>query len=350
MRIEIISFTTGGMELSLRVRESLAACHQIRCYSKCEKAKGQALQFGISIMNASIQKWVSEIFSQSDALIFVGAAGIAVRAIAPFVKDKLSDPAVLVCDEAGQFVIPILSGHYGGGNELAAQVAQVLSATPVITTATDVRKCWAVDVFAKKNGLRICNRGGIARVSGQILRGEMVRIQSEIPIKGECPAAVSVVSEDFTEPVDVRITIRKNRNHTTLLLCPPAVWIGMGCKKGKSKAELEAFLEEVCLEEQIARESIAGLASIDLKKEELGLVQLAASLNLQFQCFSAEQLRMQQGDFSGSDFVCETVGVDNVCERAAVAAAGQNASLIVKKKKRDGMTLAMAMGEYPISF
>lgn len=350
MKIQVISFTPGGMELSLRIRESLAADHQIRCYSKCEKAKGQAWQYGISIMNESLQKWVGEAFSQSDALIFVGAAGIAVRAIAPFASDKLTDPAVIVCDEAGQFVIPILSGHYGGANELAQQVAEVLHATPVITTATDVRDCWAVDVFARKNGLRIYNREGIARASGKILSGETLRIQSEIPIEGECPAAVSVVNENFTGPVDVRISIHQNKENTALQLCPPVVWIGMGCKKGKSKAELEAFLEEVCLEEQIARESIAGLASIDLKKEEPGLVQLAASFNLQFQCFSAEQLRMQQGDFSGSDFVCETVGVDNVCERAAVTAAGRGASLIVKKRSRDGMTLAMAVGEYPLSF
>lgn len=350
MKIEIISFTAGGMELSRRIRESLVSYHQIRCYSKCEKIKMQAQQNGISIMEESLQECVSEVFSRSDALIFVGAAGIAVRSIAPCVKDKLSDPAVLVCDEAGQFVIPILSGHYGGANELAVQVAQVLSAIPVLTTATDVRNCWAVDVFARKNELRIYNREGIARVSGKILNGEMLRIQSEAPIEGECPPGVSVVEADALEPVDVRISIHEKTEDASLLLCPPIVWIGMGCKKGKSQEELAGFLVETCRAEHIAREAIAGIASIDVKKEEPGLNKLAEFLQIQFVTFSAKQLRMQQGDFSGSDFVSETVGVDNVCERAAVAAARAGASLILKKRSRDGMTLAMAVGEYPLSF
>lgn len=350
MRIQIISFTPGGMELSLRIREGLGQVHNIHCSSKCKKVDHQAGEEGIHLVEESLQQWTGEVFSQTDALIFVGAAGIAVRAIAPFVQDKLTDPAVLVCDEAGQFVIPILSGHYGGANELAQQVANVLHATSVITTATDVRNCWAVDVFAKRNGLRICNREGIAVVSEKLLAGETLRLQSEKKIAGEIPSGVSCVEEDFSDSVDVWISIRQREENTTLLLCPPRVWIGMGCKKGKSLEELMAFLEEVLMEENIAREAIAGIASIDVKKEEPGLLQLANSLQVDFVTYSAEDLNHQKGDFSKSDFVCEKVGVDNVCERAAVAAAGPGAALIVKKRSKNGMTLAIAVAEYLLCF
>ncbi|MGN0343315.1 MAG: cobalt-precorrin 5A hydrolase [Roseburia sp.] len=350
MRIEIISFTPGGVELSLRIREGLGKVHNISCSMKYEKMNHQDGGDDIHPVKESLQQWTGEVFSSTDALIFVGAAGIAVRAISAFVRDKLSDPAVLVCDEAGHFVIPILSGHYGGGNELAEQVAQVLSATPVITTATDVKKCWAVDVFARKNGLRIFNREGIATVSAKSLAGETLRLQSKKSIAGECPVGVSCVGEDFQDPVDVRISIRQKTENAALLLCPPVVWIGMGCKKGKSFEELAAFLEEMRLEENIAREAIAGIASIDVKKEESGLLQLAESWKVDFVTYSPEDLKRQQGDFTKSDFVCEKVGVDNVCERAAMAAAGGGASLILKKRSRDGMTLAMAVSEYPLSF
>lgn len=107
-------------------------------------------------------------------MLFVGAAGIAVRAIAPLVKDKLTDPAVLVMDEAGQFVIPILSGHVGGANELARLIAGLCQAVPVITTATDVNRVFAVDVFAAKNSLIIADREAARHVAMDLLEGREV--------------------------------------------------------------------------------------------------------------------------------------------------------------------------------
>ena len=117
-----------------------------------------------------------EAFEKREALIFIGAAGIAVRSVAPYVKDKLTDPPVIVIDESGRHVIPVLSGHVGGANELALKIAAVIGAEPVLTTATDVSGAFSVDLFAGENGLRILNREGIAKVSSSALEGKAVTI------------------------------------------------------------------------------------------------------------------------------------------------------------------------------
>lgn len=124
-----------------------------------------------------LQEWTGEAFADHQPILFVGACGIAVRAIAPFVQDKLTDSPVLVMDEKGKHIIPLLSGHIGGANELACRLAEATGAEPVLTTATDVNHIFAVDVFAKKNGLRIENRDGIRYISDKLLRGQQVSVQ-----------------------------------------------------------------------------------------------------------------------------------------------------------------------------
>ena len=131
--------------------------------TKTEEAKNLGL---------SLSDWTRQQFAEKNAIVVIGACGIAVRMIAPFVSDKLSDSPVVVADEAGTFVIPLLSGHMGGANELAEQIAGQIGGIPVITTATDVNHTFSVDLFAKKCGLSIYNREGIAKVSAKILDGK----------------------------------------------------------------------------------------------------------------------------------------------------------------------------------
>ena len=124
--------------------------------------------------NRSLPDFLEEAFAQQFPVLFIGALGIAVRAIAPLIRHKTVDSPVLVLDEAGQFVIPVLSGHLGGANELAQQIAESLHSAAVVTTATDVNGLFAVDVFARKNGLRVCNPEAIRHVSGKLLQGEII--------------------------------------------------------------------------------------------------------------------------------------------------------------------------------
>ena len=122
----------------------------------------------------NLTQWSGRQFSEKNAMIFIGAAGIAVRAAAPWIRDKFADPPVIVIDETARFVIPLLSGHVGGANELACELAAFLGAVPVITTATDRNGLFAVDLFAAGNGLVLTDRKMAREISARILEGKTV--------------------------------------------------------------------------------------------------------------------------------------------------------------------------------
>ena len=296
----------------------------------------------------SLEAWVRDCFAWHLPILFIGACGIAVRAIAPCLQDKLSDSAVLVMDEKGECVIPILSGHAGGSNALARQISDRTGAKAVITTATDVEGLFSVDVFAVQNGLRIANREGIRKVSSMLLAGEKVTIAWEKDIlwdqETKLPEGLEIVS--FDKPhVDVRIVTQKRealyeKEGQTLLLVARELILGMGCKRGKSAKELMSFLSRH-MPKDWEREA-AAIASIDLKAKEEGLWMLSSFYHLPLLMFSAEALEKVPGAFTDSEFVRETTGVGNVCERAALCAAGDGGELIMQKTAEDGMTLAVA--------
>ena len=284
---------------------------------------------------------VKDCFEMHLPIIYIGATGIAVRSIAPFVKDKLTDSPVVVIDELGQFVIPLLSGHVGGANALAEEISKAIGATPVITTATDINKVFAVDVFAAKNGLRILEKSKIKTVSSKILKGERIIIKNEIDgvsFEGVQPELVQLA--DGHETFDVLIT-EKEVNADCLVLIPRRTILGMGCKKDKSFDELLDFVAKHYVLEDLKKD-IYAITSIDVKAKEKGLLAMAAFFDTFFITFPAEELEKVSGDFQTSDFVKQTVGVDNVSERSAVALG---ATLTKNKIAENGMTLAEATRE-----
>lgn len=261
----------------------------------------------------NLSDFTSEVFNEGNVLIYIGAVAIAVRAIAPFVKDKTTDPAVLAIDEQGNFVVPVLSGHIGGANEYARQIAELIGAIPVVTTATDIRGEFAVDVFAKKNNLEINDMKMAKEFSAKLLRGE-----------------------DAVFTVSPRI-----HSEDGLFLIPKCLVVGMGCRKGKSFEELEEFLLNMLNENHLDKRAVKALVSIDIKKDEEGLNRLADSLNIPFITYSAESLMAQEGDFDSSELVLEKTGADNVCERAVSAYGAEK--ILVHKKAKDGMTIAIGV-------
>ena len=260
--------------------------------------------------------WTKECFELHLPILFISSTGIAVRTIAPFIDNKLKDSPVIVVDELGKNVIPILSGHFGGANELAVDIAKILCANPVITTATDINNVFAVDIFARKNGLRITDKSKIKEVSSKALKGETLDIketEDEIIIEG-------------------------------LRLVPKRLILGMGCKKGKSFEELKQFVNTYYTDEEL-EEKLYAIASIDVKSEEIGLIKLAQYYGVEFITYSAEELNAVEGDFKESEFVSEQVGVGNVCERAAMLLAKPKPKLIKNKTALNGITLAAAIRE-----
>lgn len=314
MIINVFSFTDRGRELAGRLRDSLAG-HDVRLAPKEERGR---------ICERS--------FRDNEALVFIGAAGIAVRSVAPFLRGKLWDPPVLVMDELGQHVIPILSGHIGGANALALEIAEAAGAVPVITTATDLNAAFSADLFAKENGLSIENREGIAKVASSALEGRPVTIC----IKGFPPeghADVLVADRGSADGL---------RDAADIVLCPKRYAVGIGCRRGKSFEELRGFAERVLSENGIDIRDAGCIATIDIKKDEEGLRRLSQAWRVPLITFGAEALERAEGSFRGSDRVLKITGTDNVCERAAVLAAGRGSSLVIRKTAGNGMTVAAA--------
>lgn len=328
MNLELIAFTQRGSDLAQRLADTLSGRgHQAACTRDGLKAEA----------------WAERAFSRSEGLIFVGATGIAVRSIAPHLRHKSSDPAVVVVDEGGQFVIPILSGHLGGANDLAREIAALTAAVPVITTATDVNGVFAVDQWARRQGIIVCNPERILSVSSRLLAGETVGFFSAWPIAGEVPAGLCPVSRE-----NAQVVLDLHRpEEDALWLCPKGVRVGMGCRRGTPAAALRTLLEEVLAQEDIFEKAVCALCTIDLKKDEAGLLELAGEWNVPLLTYSTQELAQVSGDFTSSPFVEQVTGVDNVCERAALASGG---TLLRKKTAKDGVTVALAMEELHLTW
>lgn len=282
----------------------------------------------------SLAEWTAEAFATKRALVYVGAAGIAVRAIAPHLKSKASDPAVVVIDECAHFAVSLLSGHLGGANELAWQIAKISGATAVITTATDANGVFAVDEWARVQGMAVFDSKKIKAVSAKLLAGERIAVRSAFPIDGEPPAGFFLTEDS---DADVWVDVRP---HDVLTLVPRTLTLGVGCKRGTARETIEARFAALCAEHSILPEAICAAATIDLKRDERGLLDFCAAHGWPLSFYTAEELAAVDGAFTPSDFVARTTGVDNVCERAAVKCAG--GELMVKKYAGEGVTLALA--------
>lgn len=397
MKLSIICFSLIGLETASRLKtEFEKQGHRVLLASKSKYLKDS--------IQESVSKWTESRFSSDDGILFVGACGIAVRSIAPYVASKKSDPAVLVIDECGKFVISLLSGHLGGANELALTASEILNAQAVVTTATDLHQRFAVDIFAKKNSCDIVNMTAAKEISAAVLAGEKVGFYSEFPWTGKLPqglipcdrkgvpvsldeknrtgklpgevtkkqetgkspeevmekqetgkAAEEVSAEESAGEqavkLGVAVTIHKSCAPflSTVQVIPKVVTLGMGCRKNKEPEGIEKAADS-CLEQgDIFPQAVEQLASISIKKHEPGLLALAEKKKLPFLTFGGEELMKVQGDFTPSAFVKSVTGADNVCERSAVLGAAKG-KLIKRKSGGDGVTTALALREWEVHF
>lgn len=345
MKVGIISFTDRGSRLCAR----LCALLGQRGYPCLGYVPGRYFtedmaRRGIkSLEGKKAASWAGEMFEEKCSMVFVGAAGIAVRAVAPWLKDKFQDPAVVVVDEAGRFAVSLLSGHVGGANELAGEIAGLLGAAAVVTTATDINGVFAVDVFAAKNGLRILDRQAARAVAMDLLEGRPVGFLSDFPVRSAGKDWLPAGMEGRERQRNVRITLRRGDwQKGDLVLVPRALVLGVGCKRGICAGTVKRRVELALREAGLYEEAVAALATIDRKKEEPGLLELSREKGWGFLAYCAGELKGISGEFSGSDFVHKTVGVDNVCERAAVAGSG-GGPLILRKFAGEGVTVAAAV-------
>ncbi len=305
---------------------------------------------------ASLPLLIDQTFHAYDSHIFLAATGIAVRTIAPHLTDKTRDPAVVVLDHKGQHVISLVSGHLGGANKLAEEVALLTGGTAVITTATDTEKAPAIDMLAARKGLIIANPQQIKVINAALAEGRPVAIDdsenrlslAEDPRLVSCFVPItsmdSLKMEDMPHPhpmVRVSWRTKATSDDHALLLHPRVLIAGIGCRKGTTREEILQAITQVFAEHHLALDSLAALVSIDIKAQEHGMLAAAQALGVPLTFYSADEL----ADISiptPSSLVKKHIGVPSVCEAAALKKA-QQTTLVVSKKIRQRTTLAIAV-------
>ena len=338
MTVSLFCYSDSGAKLAIKLCEML----------NIEKNRVHSIEKFASVYgftsHVKISEAVGKLFYENDALIFIGACGIAVRETAPYLRSKTTDPAVLVTDDRGKYVIPILSGHIGGANEYARQIAALLGAEAVITTSTDGAGKFSCDAWAAKNGYVISSMKAAKDVSAEILKRDVcVCSDYELPdvlpnglVRGDKGATGIYIGTGDKSPFD-----------NTLRLIPRTLTLGIGCRRGTVKEAIAEAVSTVFHNHCLDLRAIGKIASIDVKRDETGLLAFAEEIKAETLFYTAEELNSVQGEFEESEFVKKTVGTGNVCERAAAAGGG---TVIVKKTALNGVTVAVAEEKRRIEF
>lgn len=338
MNTAVFCFSDRGAELAVRL------CGLLELPRSAVHSTGKfAGRYGFTA-HEDLRADMGALFQENRLLLFLCACGIAVRYIAPHLAGKASDPAVLVMDDGGRFVIPILSGHLGGANAAARKIAVLTGAQPVVTTATDGAGRFSCDAWAVEHNCALSSLAAAKAVSAAVLAGD-VPVSSEFPLPDELPGGLFRGSSG---ELGIYIGVHKKEPYgTTLRLIPRVLRLGIGCRRGTGPEEIAGAVRLALDSAGLDMAAVSALASIDLKKEEPGLLAFARSRDLPLLFYSAGELAHLEGSFTESDFVKQTVSVGNVCERAAVMGGGK---LIVPKTARNGVTVAIAALDWSVEF
>lgn len=335
------------------------------------KVKCEALQ-EVS-MKETVKACVDEYFEQVDAIVFVTASGIAVRSVAEHLTHKSKDPAIVCMDECSKHVISLVSGHAGGANALTQMLADVMWATPVITTATDVEGQFSIDDYAREHNLVVTDWAKAKAISAEVLAtgAKPVWVDEAEVSQEEEKNACEICKEQKSTGIDVgkiendgcenEIGVQKLQigshqvvitpqdvsvDAQTLQLIPRCIVAGVGCKKGIPVDKIEHAVQDAFAKAGLRMEALCAVVSIDLKKEEAGLLEFCETRNVPFETYAAEELQAVPGTYSASEFVSGVTGVDNVCERSAVKYASEHGAndgeLLLRKQAQDGVTVALA--------
>lgn len=335
----IFSFSRQGGETAVRIADALVEEFQCQIYIPEKYSGGRLLPFPDRVGIVT-----GRIFAKTDLLVYVGACGIAVRSIAPYVKNKTMDPAVICVDECANFCISLLSGHIGGGNRWTKWVAEQIGAVPVVTTATDINHRFSVDEWAARQGYVIGSMKDAKDVSSAILEQD-IPVYSDKPLPQKLPDGLCRKADG---KIGIAVSVYKQTPfENTLNIIPKVLTLGIGCRKGMNCKTIEAAVQKTLEENLLDIRAVRNAASIDLKAGEKGLLTFCEKYRLPVNFYTAEQLLSVEGDFSSSGFVKSITGVDNVCERSAVCGGKR---LIVNKTVYNGVTVAVAETDWEVHF
>lgn len=341
MNAIVFSYTRRGAKLSMQIKKNL----ELLGYETEAYTSEKFLEVDSSLKkSAGCLKAAKEAFAQNRVIVYIGSCGIAVRAIAPYVVSKTSDPAVISIDEGGNFVIPLLAGHIGGANKIARKLAKEIEAQAVITTATDINGLFAVDEWAARNNYYIADMSAAKEFSSALVDGKEICVKSMYKLTGTLPKGLKL-QDSGKIGLLIGCDEKEKAFSTTLNVIPKVFSLGIGCKRNTLSEDIEKLVLAQLELMKISIHAIKEICSADLKKDEKGLLAFADKYNLPLRFFSAKELAQQKGDFTSSKLVLRVVGVDNVCERSAVAAS--KGKIILRKTSKNGVTMALA--EIPIT-
>lgn len=307
---------------------------------------------GVEGFDEPVAQLIARLWPAAGGFFLVMAAGVAVRAVAPLLEDKARDPAVVVLDPAGRFAVPILSGHLGGANAAAREAAAALGGTAVLTTATDAAGRPAAEVWAARRGLRADGRAGVVRVNAAWANGDPVGLYVDAALgagelAGDLEEHLALATEDEGEArafpgALVAVTHRRGAGGgAALVLRPPCLALGVGCRRGADPEAVAAGVEGALERAGLAAAAAAVVASVDAKRSEAALVSLARDLGVPYETFPAERLAPVSVP-TPSERVRRAVGTASVAEAAALAAS-EGGRLVLAKVKGPAWTLAAAL-------
>jgi cobalt-precorrin 5A hydrolase len=355
--IAIIALTKKGVETAIKIS---AALKKLEIKSTIHSPE-QCIQCEAMPLDMRLGEFVKDIFGKVDGIIGVMATGIMVRAIAPCLKSKLADPAVVCVDVSGKFAISLLSGHYGGANELTRSVAREIGAVPVVTTASDVLGKMSVDEVARLLHCSIRNPDSLVAVNSALVNGKRLAmiLVGDVKIRVSTIAGYAVKQANSTEQAttllkeyDAGAIITETAPKEKLpkpatILTPKKIVVGVGARKNSSEDEILEAINLALARVGVPLERVDRLATVDIKRDSTTMIGAAKKLGLTWDFHSVEALRSVKhaGLSPDSKLVEEKIGVGGVCERAALKTVGKNSNLILKKTKLNGVTVAVAEGE-----
>ncbi|MHC1685795.1 MAG: cobalt-precorrin 5A hydrolase [Clostridiaceae bacterium] len=338
MKLGVISVTKQGDLISEKLKEKF----DINLYSK-----NNLEYFNLSTVT-------KEAIENCDGLIYISSTGIAVRAIASFLKGKDVDPPVIVIDCSGKFVISLVSGHLGGANELTLKLANHLNAQPVITTATDNLGITAPDVLAKDNNLIIDDLKKAKKIAALLVEGKKVAFideENKIPIPcgyvnnlQKICGLILVTNRIHRKKVkNLELKLKKDEiyqvNEDNILrLIRKNVILGIGCRKNFDKDKMIEIVKKYLKAYNIDIRAVKKISTVEVKAKELAILNLSEVLNVPLEIHSIEEIKKVQHKYSGSDFVEKTIGVRAVSEPCTELSGG---NLLTGKLSCDGMTLCI---------
>lgn len=337
MKLALIAITDKGTQLAINISKNLNV--DLFLFNEYKIANSKELKRPLSSN-------IKTIFNEYDGIIFIMAAGIVVRIISPYIISKISDPAVVVLDELGKFVISLLSGHIGGANELAIKIADITGGQPVITTSTDINNAPAIDVIAKKNNCYIQNINQIKYINKALANSQKISIFTQYKVENSKGDYITVNPTKVYNQ-NVVISTELNKTKDKLYLIPRILVLGIGCKKNTSLQDLDLAIKDFMDKNNRDLYSIAIISSIDLKSNERCILDFCNNYNIEFKVFNVNELKSIEDKFSISTFVKKSVGVGNVCETSAYLASNKGKQ-IATKTKYTNITLALFEKEYKI--